>query len=56
MKKGLQTNVAEERWMTDAEVETTASLLARWWIKDFEKEFPDGEKESPQKGRGDGNV
>jgi len=37
-KKEIKVEIVEERQMSDAEVETFASLLFQWWKRDFEKQ------------------
>ncbi len=37
-KKELQIDVQEAREMTEAEVETVASLLFGWWRREYEQE------------------
>lgn len=37
-KKEIQIDVHEAREMTEAEVETVASLLFTWWRREFEQE------------------
>jgi hypothetical protein len=35
-KSAIQVEIIPERGMTDAEVETVASLLVRWWVRECE--------------------
>jgi hypothetical protein len=45
-KKALRIEVTDAREMTDKEVEAVASLLFRWWRREYER----GTEECVQKG------
>lgn len=47
--KEIVIEVQEDREMTNAEVETVASLLFRWWKKEFETEHREDNRNEKEK-------